>query len=96
MVATLLAIARDGQDKLATQNTCVECLHIHERSTSEAVCDGDAFMPWIELSTFVKRVRALDNEDPDLNNYVLWREIKRQVRILREMMGEGDDADSKQ
>jgi hypothetical protein len=53
-------------------------------------------MPWVALSVFVKRVRALDNEDPDLNNYVLWREIKRQVRILREMMGEGDDVDSKQ
>jgi AAA+ superfamily predicted ATPase len=95
MVATLLAIAREGQESVATHSTCVECSHIHERSTREAVCDGDAFMPWIELSQFFKRVRALDNEDPDLNNYVLWREIKRQVRILREMMGEGDDADSK-
>jgi AAA+ superfamily predicted ATPase len=96
MVATLLTIARKGQGDAATHSTCVECEHIHERSSREAVCDGDAFMPWVALSVFVKRVRALDNEDPDLNNYVLWREIKRQVRILREMMGEGDDVDSKQ
>ena len=33
---------------------------------------------------FVWSVRQLDDEDPDLDNYILWREVKKQVRILRE------------
>lgn len=33
---------------------------------------------------WVWTVRQTDDEDPDLDDYVLWREIKKQVRILRE------------
>jgi transitional endoplasmic reticulum ATPase len=32
-----------------------------------------------------------DNEDKDLDKYVLWREIKRQIKVLREDIDDSDD-----
>ncbi|KAF1827891.1 P-loop containing nucleoside triphosphate hydrolase protein [Dissoconium aciculare CBS 342.82] len=94
MVATLLAIARHGQGKVATRTTCVGCSHIHEKTAPGAVCNVEPVEVFTELYYFALRVRAVDNDDPDLDNYVLWREIKRQVRILKEMMGADDGTES--
>lgn len=35
---------------------------------------------------------TLDNDDDDLDDYLLWRVFKEQAKILRDDMGEGDDS----
>jgi transitional endoplasmic reticulum ATPase len=35
-----------------------------------------------------------DGDDKDLDKYVLWREIKRQIKILREDIDDSDDSES--
>lgn len=83
MVASLLAIARGGKDVV-----CLECLETHDRPTNGSHCDREATRPFKGLYDYVWSVRQLDEEDPDLEKLILWREIKKQVRILREEMGD--------
>jgi transitional endoplasmic reticulum ATPase len=35
-----------------------------------------------------------DGDDKDLEKYILWREIKRQIKILREDIDDSDDSES--
>ncbi|KAF7189765.1 putative ATPase YjoB [Pseudocercospora fuligena] len=86
MVAALLAIARD-QDSFS-ERTCLECLEAHERPSTGSSCDRESARPFRGLYDFVWDTRRIDEEDPDLDNYILWREIKKQVRILREELGD--------
>ena len=86
MVAALLAIARD-QDSFS-ERTCLECLEAHERPSNGSSCDRESARPFKGLYDFVWDTRRIDEEDPDLDNYILWREIKKQVRILREELGD--------
>ncbi|SMQ50517.1 unnamed protein product [Zymoseptoria tritici ST99CH_3D7] len=83
MVASLLAIARGGKDVV-----CLECLGTHDRPTNGSHCDREATRPFKGLYDYVWSVRQLDEQDPDLEKLILWREIKKQVRILREEMGD--------
>jgi hypothetical protein len=83
MVASLLAIARGGKDVI-----CLECLESHDRPTNGSMCDRDAARPFKGLFDYVWSVRRAEEEDPDLEKLVLWREIRKQVRILREEMGD--------
>jgi transitional endoplasmic reticulum ATPase len=89
MVAALLAIARDT-DSFADR-TCLECLEPHSRPANGATCENDTKRPFKGLYDWVWMVRQVDEDDPDLDNYVLWREVKKQVRILKEEMGHGKD-----
>jgi hypothetical protein len=83
MVASLLAIARGDKDDL-----CLECLDSHARPTHGSHCDREATRPFKGLFDYVWSVRRLEEDDDDLDKYILWREIKKQVRILREEMGD--------
>nr|POE77629.1 putative atpase yjob [Quercus suber] len=89
MVASLLAIARDAaeNDNVHGGRTCLACLQIHEETSRDSNCiSSDAFPGRYDWMWMVQRT---DNEDSDLDEYVLWREVKKQVRILREEFGDG-------
>lgn len=89
MVASLLAVARDGD--YSAEKLCLECMECHSLGQGGVRCDRDAHMAFKGLYDWVWKVRRLDDEDRDLDSYVLWREIKKQVRILREEMGGDKD-----
>lgn len=91
MVASLLAIARDTDN--SSERICLECLEAHDKPSTGSSCDRDSVRPFRGLYDLVWMCKQLDEEDPDLDNNVLWREIKKQIRILREEMG--DDKDSR-
>lgn len=86
MIASLLAIARE-KDSYA-ERVCLHCMETHEKASSSGVCDADSKRPFKGLHEFVCTVRRVDEEDKDLDDYVLWRELKKQIRLLREEMGE--------
>ncbi|KAM3415998.1 hypothetical protein BST61_g9486 [Cercospora zeina] len=86
MVASLLAIARDAD--AFSERVCLECLEAHERPNNGRSCENESIRPFKGLYDYVWLVRRMDEQDPDLDNNVLWREIKKQVRVLREEMGE--------
>ncbi|CAK4031682.1 P-loop containing nucleoside triphosphate hydrolase [Lecanosticta acicola] len=90
MVASLLAIARDEDDY--SERTCLECLDAHAAPTNGSSCDRASVRPFKGLYDLVWEVRRIDEGDSDLENYVLWREIKKQVRALREEMGDDDSS----
>ena len=81
MIASLLAIARDQEDYV---KTCLECMEAHGKPTNGNTCDKESRAPFKGLYDFVWLVRQTDDEDPELDKYRLWREVKKQVRILRE------------
>lgn len=83
MIASLLAIARGD-----TELVCMECLEPHPKINAVASCDRITRRPFKGLFELVWAVKMLDDEDPDLNSYALWRQLKKQVRILREEMGD--------
>jgi len=93
VVASLLAIARD-QDRYS-DITCLECLEPHSTPRQGDTCHNESLRPFKGLYDFIWEVRKAEEQDPDLDEYVLWREIKKQVRILREEMGDGTDASRK-
>ena len=87
VVAALLAIARN--ENKAVDQTALEhmappeygdCILVSTRSMRplQASCEDSA------LSVASDK----DEEDPDLENYVLWREIKKQVHTLQEDLDE--------
>ena len=84
MVASLLVIARDSEK--FSERTCLECMEAHEKPGTGVSCDRSTKRPFKGLYDWVWSVRQTDGEDPDLDNYILWREVKKQVRILREEM----------
>ena len=86
MIATLLAIARDSDD--FSERTCLECMEAHGKPQNGSTCDKESKRPFKGLFDWVWTVRRLDEEDPDLDNYMLWRELKKQIRILREELGD--------
>ncbi|KAK3117645.1 hypothetical protein LTR53_000773 [Teratosphaeriaceae sp. CCFEE 6253] len=86
MVASLLAIARDKDG--FSESVCLECLEVHARPASGGACNNDSKRAFKGLYDWVWTVRRADEEDPDLDTYVLWREIKKQVRVLREELGD--------
>lgn len=86
MIASLLAIARD-QDSFA-ERMCLECMETHGKPQNGSTCDRETKRPYNGLFDWVWSVRQVDEDDSDLDNYMLWRVIKKQVRILREEMGE--------
>lgn len=58
---------------------------VHSKPENGRTCDrSETCRPFKGLYDFVWNVRQTDDEDPDLDNYILWREVKKQVRILRE------------
>lgn len=64
----------------------------HPKPSKGNTCNRpQTYRPFKGLYDWVWTVRQSDDEDPDLDNYVLWREVKRQVRILREELDLGDD-----
>jgi len=86
MIAALLSIARD-KDSL-TENVCLECMESHPRPESGRSCENESARPFKGLYDWIWCVRQVDEEDGDLDGYLLWREVKKQVRILREELGE--------
>ena len=84
-VASLLAIARD--EDMYSERTCLECLEYHEKPTNGSSCDRRSKRPFKGLYDWVWEVRQKDEEDPSLDDLLLWREMKKQVRILREELG---------
>ncbi|KAK5109065.1 hypothetical protein LTR62_007521 [Meristemomyces frigidus] len=91
MVASLLAIAHNGE-KHSDARVCLECMSVHDNSSAidlEArVCRQQSVRVFKGLYEWVWEVRQVDDSDKDLENYVLWREVKKQVRMLREQLGE--------
>ena len=86
MIASLLAIARE-KDGYA-ERVCLECMEAHERPASGGMCEREGRRVFKGLYDWVSVVRSVDEGDRDLDDYVLWRELKKQVRLLREEMGE--------
>ncbi|KAK5728806.1 hypothetical protein LTR15_001946 [Elasticomyces elasticus] len=86
VVASLLAIARDKDG--FSESVCLECMETHAKPSSGRTCDSETKRPFKGLYDWVWTVRQADEEDSDLDNYILWREIKKQVRILKEELGE--------
>ncbi|KAK4555087.1 hypothetical protein LTR86_007853 [Recurvomyces mirabilis] len=86
MVAALLSIARDKD--VFVESVCLECLEAHERPGNGRSCENESTRPFKGLYDWIWMVRQMDEEDGDLDNYLLWREVKKQVRILREELGD--------
>jgi SpoVK/Ycf46/Vps4 family AAA+-type ATPase len=86
MVASLLAIARESDGY--SERTCLECMEAHGKPESGGTCDRETVRPFKGLFDWAWIVRQVDDEDKDLDNYVLWRELKKQIRILREELGD--------
>lgn len=86
MVASLLAIARDSD--CYSERFCLECMAAHAKPADGSTCDRETARPFKGLFDWAWIVRQTDEGDGDLDSYVLWREIKKQVRILREELGE--------
>jgi transitional endoplasmic reticulum ATPase len=82
MVASLLAIARDSD--AYSERICLECMEAHTKPENGSTCDRETVRPFKGLFDWAWIVRQIDDDDKDLDNYVLWRVIKKQVRILRE------------
>lgn len=80
MIAALLVIARDGEKFV--ESVCLECLETHGKQGR--MCEREGKRVFRGLGDWIWEIRRLDDEDKDLERYVLWREVKRQVRILRE------------
>lgn len=93
MVASLLAIARETKD--CNDQTCLECMETHEKPSNGTRCDRDGRSAYPGLYDWIWTVRQMEEEDPSLDDYVLWREVKKQVRYLREELGDGKDDDGK-
>jgi len=85
MVASLLAIARDS-DKFSDR-VCLECMQCHATPENGGMCTNERNRPFKGLYDWVWMVRQQDGENPHLDDYILWREIKKQIRILKEEMG---------
>lgn len=85
MVAALLAIAREDE---YSERVCLECLQAHDKPSNGSSCDKEGVRPFKGLYDYVWLTKQMDEDDKDLDNYVLWREIKKQVRILREELGD--------
>lgn len=85
MVASLLAIARDS-DKFSDR-VCLECMQCHATPENGGTCTNERNRPFKGLYDWVWMVRQQDGENPHLDDYILWREIKKQIRILKEEMG---------
>ncbi|CZT15652.1 uncharacterized protein RCC_01489 [Ramularia collo-cygni] len=83
MIASLLAIAREDNELV-----CVECLEQHGKSIENASCDRKIARPFKGLFEYVWSVKLMDDEDPSLNDFPLWRQLKKQIRILREEMSD--------
>lgn len=86
MIASLLAIARE-KDQYA-ERLCLECMDAHAKPESGGSCDREGKRTFKGLYDWVSLVRRVDEGDRDLDDYLLWRELKKQVRLLREEMGE--------
>ena len=86
MVASLLAIARESDGYI--ERTCLECMEAHDKPEKGGTCDRETVRPFKGLFDWAWIVRQVDDEDKDLDNYVLWRELKKQIRILREELGD--------
>lgn len=84
MIASLLAIAREEDGFV--ERICMECMEAHEKLGSS--CDREGWRVFKGLYDWVWTVRRVDEDDKDLDNYVLWRELKKQIRILREELGD--------
>lgn len=54
--------------------------------TAMDVLTIDAVDDWVEVVD-----GSVSGEDPELDKLVLWVEIQKQVRILREGLGDGDE-----
>lgn len=88
MIASLLAIARAEKGDGYVERVCLECMEEHGRPTSGLSCEGEGKRVFRGLYDWISLVRSMDEGDRDLDDYVLWRELKKQVRLLREEMGD--------
>lgn len=88
MVASLLALARE-KDGFAGR-TCLECMEEHPEAVAlgKVACTREAVRVFKGLYDWVWLVRQIEEGDKDLESYILWRELKKQIRILREEMGD--------
>ena len=69
----------------ALSRNSTDFVAVHSKPENGRTCDrSETCRPFKGLYDFVWTVRQTDDEDPDLDNYLLWREVKKQVRILRE------------
>lgn len=105
MVASLLQIARrdkggndgdddDDSDGSAAHPLCLECMKAHGRPSGGSTCDREPVRPFKGLFDLVWAVRRLEEDDKDLDQYILWRELKKQVRLLREQIQDDKDVRS--
>ncbi len=81
MVAALLALARTSD--VFSERTCLECMEAHDQPVDGSSCDQKAVQLSRLMYDWIWHVRRIDQDDKDLDSYVLWREIKKQVRTLR-------------
>lgn len=61
-------------------------------ATDESGKDGSELSQDFEFIT-IGDSSSDDEDDQDLDQYVLWREIKKQIKILREDIDDSDDAE---
>lgn len=85
MVASLLVLARKEKEEEADASVSVVCLNcMQTHGNVGKFCEREAQRGFKGLYEFCSKVRGLEDEDSELEKNVLWREIRRQVRILRE------------
>ncbi|KOS17389.1 putative ATPase [Escovopsis weberi] len=87
-VAALLLIARDDDDYTADgQEAGRDKLLLESKDRKEGLLTRDLAVDdgWVE----VLEMEKADGEGPDLDDLVLWVEIKKQIDILREGMRQG-------
>lgn len=85
MVATLLALAREDS---FSEHVCLECMEAHEKSSSGGSCEREPWKALRGMYEYTCLVRNMEEKDRDLESYPLWVEMQKQVRILREGMGD--------
>ena len=84
VVAALLAIARD--EHTFDKTTCSGLSNLQANPVSALSCDNHkANLPLASFHEITLDAEQLD-DGGDLDVYVLWRQLKKQIRILREEM----------
>ncbi|KAL5612687.1 hypothetical protein BROUX41_004222 [Berkeleyomyces rouxiae] len=84
-VATLLAIAQQDQDDGNSSDSSGS----ESSSNRSSLCKLEVEETWLDITENKKHHhRKNKSDDGELSKYVLWREIKKQVEILREGMSE--------
>nr|OQN96927.1 hypothetical protein B0A51_19023 [Rachicladosporium sp. CCFEE 5018] len=91
MVASLLALARESDEK-NEEWYCLRCMEnfaTSKRVAHETGCAKGRETSW-DVSMWIIAIQRVEDGDKELEKLALWRQIRKQVRILREELDAGN------